>query len=308
MDTLGRNKISRNKWLVIPALMVLVFLSVAMLTQLVSAHASPNIPSMIARNAAWAIEASTTATNTLTAPTATHVVSSTATSPPALTATNTPISTSTATPTGTPTSTPRPGAIFGRAFLRVHNGHVAKNASVYAYKLDGTYVSRVELTNNDGYYWITNLPPGTYMLRADPPSGYDNLLPAGLGPIVVEEGQTVIDQNVVFRVPVRPPSGVTILPYSWSGETRDDGIPSVPWTNDITIKFKNKDCPNGIVNYEVRDVFGQYIWSALVTGDGEGNFKVIIPHPAPTYYGMVKFTDTLSVMESQRPCPPSISI
>ncbi|HEX9987495.1 MAG TPA: S-layer homology domain-containing protein, partial [Chloroflexia bacterium] len=218
-----------------------------------------------------------TATNT-PAPTSTLVVSGTLTSTPTRTATPIP----TATSTRIATATPVRGAISGRAYLRTHTaGQEAVHASVFACTSSRSFCSASVWTDSHGDYLVTNLIPGTYDIIANPPSGY-NLVPNGPWGIVVNQGQTVTGQDVVFPDPIPLPPGVSVQP-SW---TAAGGVPGVNWTQGFKIKFTG--CPGGTGTYQVHSN-GQLIKSGAVTEGPAGTYTADIPSLFPLH-GVVVIT------------------
>jgi hypothetical protein len=122
---------------------------------------------------------------------------------------------------------------------------------------------------------VPNLVPGTYDIRANPPSGY-NLMPNGLIDIVVTAGQTVSGQDVVFPDPVPPPSGVTIQPVvGYIG-----GLPGVYWGNAFKIRLDG--CQGGSGTYEIRN-YGRVVRSGPLVEDPPGTYTANIARLMPLH-------------------------
>jgi parallel beta-helix repeat protein len=168
------------------------------------------------------------------------------------------------------------GAISGTAYIQVQGGQVASNATIYACTTDRSYCTAPISTNSLGEYTVTGLPPGTYDILANPPSGSTPLGPTTHIDIVVLDNQTVTGKDVVFLKPVGLPPGVTIQPLTVYG-----GFAWAYWSKDFTIWADG--CPGATVpaEFEIRQggQQGPVLLSGQMSEDpaGSGSYRADIP-------------------------------
>jgi parallel beta-helix repeat protein len=175
---------------------------------------------------------------------------------------------------------PQRGAISGSAYLHTHTpGQEAAGARIYACTTG--YCAPAVSTDDQGDFLLSNLPAGTYALIAFPPGGY-NLRTDRISGIVVNEGQTVSGQDVVFLDLLLLPPGVGIVPnYGNPG-----GVPIVPRGQVFTLSADG--CRGGSATYQIIQD-GQVVeGGAMTDSNPSGTYSADVNPPHPS--GMVEIT------------------
>lgn len=135
--------------------------------------------------------------------------------PPTPTPTSTP--TPTPTPTFTPTPTPIGGIMISGTVFVDTNGNGAKDTGEFGYA-SGLTISLSSgddtRTNGSGNYSFTNLAPGTYIVTADPPSGY---VDTTTNPKIVTVGPSSATVNFGINSIAEPTPTTAPVTYAISG-------------------------------------------------------------------------------------------
>ena len=187
----------------------------------------------------------------------------------------------TSTPTPTPTATPGTGggSISGYVFEN-RNGDLTKDPdepglpgallTLYRANQHGDPVAQA-VSDNNGFYRLTNIPAGTYNLYMTPPAGWEAML--GSRYIIVYDNQEVEHQDFpAYRVtdptatptvtPTPTPTGGRI--YGLVFEDRDgDGVqdPDEPGASGITLTLETSQ--GQPVAQTQTDALGQYAFNDL---------------------------------------------
>ncbi len=131
-------------------------------------------------------------------------------------------------------------------------------------------------TGADGRYAALGVAPGTYDVRALPPTG-TTYRPRTVASVVVVD-QQVTTADVELQAIDGVPAGTTLGPLVGSG-----GIPMVNWNDNLTLRTTG--CAGGTASYEIISTEGASIGSSWASGSmtdtGDGHYVASIPPLSP---------------------------
>jgi hypothetical protein len=182
-------------------------------------------------------------------------------------------------PSASPSSPPQGGTIEG--IVSSGTGPVLVGIAVNVC-IDTTASCWSATTNASGFYEVTGLAAGTYVVNAnDPP-----LLPGHAGPIVLPAGG-VQTANLVLLVNTPLPPGVTVPGTSGSP-------PLVHWNLFTPFTVAGR-CTNGVATFNIVQN-GAVIASGPLpeTPPGSGTYSGVIPPFAPNHHGYAQIIVTVN--------------
>jgi nidogen-like/HYR domain-containing protein/carboxypeptidase family protein len=163
--------------------------------------------------------------------------------------------------------------------LRDGAGNSLADAPVQICPSAGGACAFVTRTNVAGDYDAPGLPPGSYFVRAFPPSG-SSLSPATSAPVEVTAG-SLADVDLTLRGPAPPPPGTSI-----DNDTPLGGIPSVVVGRPVHLETSG--CDGGTATYTVAGQYGGSISGAMTEGpQGTYTADFTIPFTGPATVAIV---------------------
>lgn len=186
-----------------------------------------------------------------------------------------PTTSTTTTPSVSTTSTTRPStdpaSIAGVVLAEQASGSPVPVAGALVEVC--RQVCQVLVSGGGGAFAATDLPAGSYTLRAFPPE-LSSLLPAERGPVQLAPGQAAAGQDLLLRIP-RPPTPAAGLVDADPGP---GGLPTVYWSDPLDLRATG--CAGGTATYEVRHE-GALLRSGTMVESASGAYAATIPPLRP---------------------------
>ena len=132
------------------------------------------------------------------------------------------------------------------------------------------------LTSSTGFYTITSLPAGDYIITAFSPTN-ENLVTNRVGPVTLLPYASLVNQDIILSTPAPPPAGTTIT----NRGTGSDGLPRVFWGEPLTLTTQG--CTGGNATYEILQD-GVVIQTGVMVESSPGLYTATI-QPLFPYHG-----------------------
>ena len=179
---------------------------------------------------------------------------------------------------------PTGGSISGRVLGETNGGPAVPLAGALV-QACFTLVPKpcdVTTTNANGEYIFTGLQGGgNYFVTAFPPAG-SSLGPRTIGALFLEQGATLIDQDILLLVPVPVPSNVTVV----SPGNAPDGTPVI-YSDRSTPLTQTDSCPGGVATWSI--IAGGVADSGPMVETSPGTYTAIIPPQGVARAGRADF-------------------